>query len=135
VKRQHIGLSLGLATLAVQASVVMAPAADFTCQVFGGSFVLDDSDFKALGEGTITREKFASLDLTSKTRAGICATRKLWRLIKEGKADACDFFEHYKNAVPMYLGDSELAAFMKAQADAFEKEQAQRRSGNTKKCQ
>ena len=134
MKGRNVGLLLGLATLVIQASLVKASAADFTCQVFGGSFVLDDSDFKAL-EGTITREEFAALDPASKTRAGICATRKLWRLVKEGKADACDFFEHYKNETPMYLSDSETAAFMKADADASAKERAQRLSGNAKKCQ
>jgi hypothetical protein len=125
MKGRHIGLLLGLATLGIQASLVKAHAADFTCQVFGGSFVLDDSDFKAL-EGTVTREEFARLDPTSKTRANICATRKIWRLIKDGKADPCDFSDHYKNAVPMYLSDSEATAFMKAQADAWLKERAQK---------
>jgi hypothetical protein len=78
MKGRHVGLLLGLGTMVLQASPALAT--DFTCQVFGGSFVLEDSDFKDL-EGTITREEFARLDPTSKTRANICATRKLWRLI------------------------------------------------------
>jgi hypothetical protein len=130
MKGRHIGFSLCLGALVVQASTVIVPAADFTCKVYGGSFVLDDTDFKAL-DGAITREQFASLEPTSKTRAGICATRKLWRLVKDGKADACDFFEHYKNHTPMYLGDSEVDRFMNAQTNA----RAQEISGNAKKCQ
>lgn len=130
MKERHTGFLLCLGALMVQASIVIAPAADFTCQVYGGSFVLDDSDFKAL-DGAFTREQFAALEPTSKTRAGICATRKLWRLVKDGKADACDFFEHYKNHTPIYLGDSEIPTFMKAQTNA----RARELSGNAKKCQ
>ena len=117
MKERSIVFLLCLATSVVQGSTVTARAVDFTCQVYGGSFVLDDSDFKALEEGSLTREKFAALEATSKTRAVICATRKLSRLVRDGKADACAF-DHYPNHAPMYLGDSEIPAYTKALANA-----------------
>jgi hypothetical protein len=112
VKGRLIGFSLCLGALAVQASAVTAPAADFTCQVYGGSFVLDDSDFKALAPMGITREKFPALAPTSKDRVAICNTRKLWRLIKAGKADTCDF-DRYEPVIK-YFDKSELSSALKA---------------------
>ena len=51
---------------------------DLTCQVYGGSFVLDDNDFKAMQDATlrdgrkVTRETFASLG--PRIKAKICDT-------------------------------------------------------------
>ena len=75
MKRRFDGSLLALAVLAAQASTVTAPAADFTCQVYGGSFVLDDGDFKALAPRGITKEIFASLDAASVRRESACETR------------------------------------------------------------
>ena len=92
MKRRHIVFLLALGLLAGHASIGTASAADFTCQVYGGSFVLDDSDFEALGPKKmtaargITRKQFAALPLGSKERAAICDTRKLLRVIKAGMA-------------------------------------------------
>ncbi len=118
MKGRHIGFSLYLGALVVQASTVTAPAADFTCQAYGGSFVLDDSDFKALESSKITRDKFASLAPTSQVRVAICDTRKLWRVINTGKADDCDFDNRYKNYSVMYTSDSEAKKFLLAEAAA-----------------
>jgi hypothetical protein len=105
---------LCLGAMVVQASTLMASAADFTCQVYGGSFVLDDTDFKAMADSTsITRETFASIKPDQ--RARICATRKLWRLIKDRIADFCDFTLHYTNFNVMYFGDSEIKMVTAAQ--------------------
>jgi len=61
MRRRHICFLLCLGAMVVQASTFMASAADFTCQVYGGSFVLDDTDFKAMTDSTsITKETFAS---------------------------------------------------------------------------
>jgi hypothetical protein len=110
MKRRHIGFLLCFGVLAVQSSTVIATAADFTCQVYGGSFVFDDSDFKALETSATTREKFGSLELSSERRARICNTRKLWRLIKAGTATVCDFAAHYKPYDPQFFSPSELPA-------------------------
>jgi hypothetical protein len=110
VKHRHIGFLLCLGALAVRASTVTAPAADFTCQVYGDSLMLDETDFKALkgSQSALTREQFASLEPTSPLRIRICESRKLWRLIKDGKADKCDLTVHYKNYNPLYFDASEL---------------------------
>jgi hypothetical protein len=110
MKRGFSGSLLSLAVLAVQVSTVTAPAADFTCQVYGGSFVLDDSDFKALEPRGITKETFASLEATSVRRESACETRMLWRLIRDGKATQCDLTVHYKNYAIAYFHSSELPA-------------------------
>jgi hypothetical protein len=124
MKRRHIGFLLCLGALVVQASTVIAPAADFTCQVYGGSFVLDDSDFEALADKKIpsqiiTREKFATLAPTSKIRVAICDTRKLWRVVQTGKAHACDFEKHYENWSVVYASPSEGNKLVMAQGKAF----------------
>jgi hypothetical protein len=66
MKSGHVGflLSFGLGLLAAGPVTITAIAQDqkVTCQVYGGSFVLDDTDFKALGAKGITRENFATLD-------------------------------------------------------------------------
>jgi hypothetical protein len=113
---------------------VPALAADFTCQVYGGSFVLDDSDFKAL-DGTITREQFVSLEPTSNLRISICNTRKLWRLIKNGKAGVCDFTVHYKGYNALYFDDAETDKVMAAQTKAAAQGLADKLAGTPKKCQ
>ncbi len=76
---------------------------------------MDDSDFKAMAPRGITKEKFASLELNSKIRESVCDSRKLWRLIKEGKADSCDLYWHYKHmAVAYFDSHSEVNALQKA---------------------
>jgi hypothetical protein len=114
MKRRHIVFLLALGLLAGHASIGTASAADFTCQVYGGSFVLDDSDFEALGPKKmtaargITREQFAALPLGSKERAAICDTRKLLRVIKAGMAHQCDFVKHYPLHSIGYASASEV---------------------------
>src|SRR5260370_35471134 len=75
-------------TTAVQVSTAIVRAQDnkLTCQVQG--VVLDDSDFAAMAGAGITREKFAGLAPSLQMRVSICDSRKLWRLIEAGKADA-----------------------------------------------
>jgi hypothetical protein len=115
MKRRHIAFLLCVGTFAVQVSTVIAPAADFTCQVHGGSFVLDDSDFKAIADSTVnTKEKFAALPPDAKLRAAICDTRKLARLFKAGKVDYCDLAVHYKNYAVAFFDNSELVVVNKA---------------------
>jgi hypothetical protein len=108
MKRRFDGSLMALAVLAAQASTVTAPAADFTCQVYGGSFVLDDGAFKALAPRGITKEIFASLEAASVRRESACETRMLWRLIRDGKAEQCDLTVHYKNFAIAYFHSSEL---------------------------
>ena len=75
-----------------------------TCEVYGGSFVLDDYDLNVLrdtvsGDGTkITPEYFVKLSKrTSELRAQICDTRALWRAIKAKTATNNDFTTHFPN--------------------------------------
>jgi hypothetical protein len=85
---RRVGFLAFCGILAVQQiTPVTAIAQDqkFTCQVYGGSFVLDDTDFQALASQHITREKFSSFAPTSKERMAVCDTRKLWRVIKSAK--------------------------------------------------
>lgn len=85
------------------------------CQVYGGPLVLDDGDFKAVAAGGITREKFAALAPNAFTRKSVCDTRKLWRLVKAGKAGWCDFMLHYRNYAIVYFDKSEVPAVHAAQ--------------------
>jgi hypothetical protein len=79
MKRRNVGLLVCLGALVVQGSTITAPAADFTCQVYGGSFVLDDADFAAMASASsITREKFAALPPNSEIRVAVCDSGKLW---------------------------------------------------------
>jgi hypothetical protein len=112
MKRWHIGFLLVLGGVLAETSTVAAIAQDFNCRVLGGSFILDDTDFKALAPMGITREKFSALAPTSKDRVAICNTRKLWRLIKAGKADTCDF-DRYARVIK-YFDKSELSSALKA---------------------
>jgi len=94
-----------------------------TCAVYGGSFVLDENDFKALtqeklGADKVSKERFAVLEPTSKIRIAVCDTRKLWRLARDKKAIAEDFTEHYKSLWPYYLTDAERKQVLDAQIDA-----------------
>lgn len=125
---RNIGFFLGLGALVVQSP---AAAADFTCHVAGGTLMLDETDFKALKEGKVIKEIFASLDSNSNRRTAIRETRMLWRLIKAGKAENCDFIERYKNYNVLYFDDSELDAVM----DAQHKATASALTGTAKKCQ
>lgn len=95
---------------------------DLTCEVYGGTFVLDNKDFQALtqeklGTYKISKERFAALKPTSALRIAICETRKLWRLVKYGKATSADFVKHYTNLVSNYLTDAERKKVMEAQLD------------------
>ena len=95
---RRVGFLAFCGILAVQQiTPVTAIAQDqkFTCQVYGGSFVLDDTDFQALASQHITREKFSSFAPTSKERMAVCDTRKLWRVIKSGKTTRCDWDTRY----------------------------------------
>ncbi len=113
MKEWRIGFLLALGGALVGASTVAALAQDLNCQVHGDSFLLDDTDFKALAHMGITREKFASLAPTSEDRVAICNTRKLWRLVKAGKADTCDFDRY--DPVINYFDKSELSSVLKAE--------------------
>jgi hypothetical protein len=93
-----VGLALACSARAEEKQI---PAKDLTCNVHGGPFVLNDEDFDvltrdALGPNKFTREQFASLDAGSSERVAICDTRKLWRLIKDGKVTFSDFNNHYQ---------------------------------------
>jgi hypothetical protein len=128
MKGRHIGFLLSFGVLVAQASVGTALAEDkkisekdLTCQVYGGSFVLDDDDFKAMqdasfGDGTkVTRETFASLAPTRKV--AICDTRMIARRLKAGKFDYCDFpysKGHYKDYLLAFFAESELDLVNKA---------------------
>jgi hypothetical protein len=114
MKRRYIGFLLSFWTFAVQAPTVVAQAGDLTCQIGGDSFVLDDTDFRAIEPRGITREKFASLEPNSKIRTSVCATRKLWRLLEAGKADYCDVYWRYKDHAVGYFYKSELDTVQKA---------------------
>lgn len=126
--RRHVGFLLSFGVLVAQASVGTALAEDMkisekdlTCQVYGGSFVLDDNDFKAMQDATlrdgrkVTRETFASL--LPGTKASICDTRMIARRLKAGKFDYCDFpysKGHYKAYAIAFFSDSELPLVNKA---------------------
>ena len=114
MKRWHIGFLLVLGGALVETSTVTAIAQDLNCRVRGDSFILDDTDFKVLAPMAITKEKFAALAPNSKDRVAICNTRKLWRLVKAGKADSCDFDRY--DIVVKYLDKSELSSVLKASA-------------------
>jgi hypothetical protein len=109
MKLRRIVFFVGLAVSLLPASTVIAAGADFTCQVYGGSFVLDDNDFKALELRGLAKEKFAALEAASVRRESACETRMLWRLIRDGKADQCDLVVHYKHYAIAYFHSSELA--------------------------
>jgi hypothetical protein len=113
MKRRSIGLFLSVAIAAAHLASGPARAEDaksFKCDVRGGSFVLDDTDFQALAGVGITRENFASS--AAKYRVSICDTRMVARLVKAGKADTCDFDQY--QVVTKYFDKSELAAAVKA---------------------
>ncbi len=106
MKQRHISF-LALVALLIVGGAIAAIAQDqtLTCKVNDGSFVLDDTDFKALAASTysfrdlprgkgVTREQFASLPATSKDRLAICDIRALWRAIKAGKL-RCDHWSRY----------------------------------------
>jgi|SRR5437867_11979258 hypothetical protein len=109
-------LAVAIATaVQVSAAIVRAQDNKFTCQVQGDSFVLDDTDFAAMASAGITREKFAGLAPSSQMRVSICDSRKVWRLIQVGKADACAL-DRYSNYAAKYFGPSERQAAMAAVA-------------------
>ncbi len=109
MKLRTIAFLLTVGVSALEGGTIVAALAQdqtFTCQAYGGAFVLDDSDFNALansnysfrdlprGKG-LSRQKFASLPATSKDRLAICNTRALWRAVKAGKLNRCELFKQY----------------------------------------
>jgi len=85
-----------------------------TCDVHGGSFVLDDYDLSVLrnsvsGDGTkITPEYFVRLSKrTSKLRQQICDTRALWRAIKAKTATNDDFVTYFPNWIVSFWSEEE----------------------------
>ena len=105
MKWRGVSFALCIGALAVQGSTVIATAADLTCQAYGGSFALDDDDFKALTSAGATWEQINS---SPERRTSFCDSRKLWRLIKVGKASVCDVLVHYKNHNPLYYTFAEM---------------------------
>jgi hypothetical protein len=127
MKQHYVGLLLLLGLLAAgETRNAVAQDQKFTCQAYGGSFVLDGLDFKALAESDskITREKFGSLD--ANTRKQACDSRKFWRLIQAGKADPCDFLVggHYHWLPDMFASADEQSKLIDAQLDAMNKREA-----------
>lgn len=123
MKRRYIGFLLSIGVLAVQASITPALAADLTCQVYGGTFVLDDDDFKAMRDSVVdamdhppgtpvTRETFASFRPAIKAK--ICNTRMLARLLRSGKVDYCDIAVRYKDYSPGFLNEDEAGLLNEA---------------------
>jgi hypothetical protein len=79
MKQRNISLLLSLLGLLTGMTVTaIAQDQKFTCQVYHGSFVLDDNDFKAMQDATlrdgrkVTRETFPSL--SPKMKVIICDT-------------------------------------------------------------
>ena len=106
-------LSVAAAVL-VSTVIVRGQDNKFTCQVYGDSFVLDDADFAAMASASsITREKFAALPPNSEIRVAVCDSRKLWRLVKAGKADSCAV-DRYPNYAAKYFGPSERQPALEA---------------------
>jgi tetratricopeptide (TPR) repeat protein len=89
------------------------PPANLTCPVRGGSFVMNDADFKALAKGGMTKEKFVLLPQTSKARKTVCETRKVARVVS-GKPNDCAL-DPYKYWVVQYLTDVERDKVVKVQ--------------------
>ena len=115
--RLTVVIGLVAAALLVQGATQASAAADatFSCTVYGGSFVLDDDDFRAMSEQKkMTRAKFASLPAASRARAGVCQTRMVSRLLREGKTTSCDAV-HYPNVVIAYFGHAEYPMVAKWQ--------------------
>jgi hypothetical protein len=98
---------------------------DLTCKVFGGSFVLDDTDFVALtqeklGTYKVSREKFVTFKPDSAVHIAICDSRKLWRLVRDKKVTIDDFVDRYK-WMPNYFNEAELKKVVDAQIDVAAK--------------
>jgi hypothetical protein len=116
--RVLILLAMACAAPASAADEKKIPAAALTCEVPGGSFVLDDTDFKALtgpnatddpsrkGEPALTPAYFAMLKRTSVLRHQICDSRALLRLIKSGRCENEDF-KTLRFWVPQFFTDKE----------------------------
>jgi hypothetical protein len=127
MKRRRIGFLVLVSLLTLEAASVPATAQpqNFTCQVYGGSFVLDDDDFKALANSGISKANFASLE--PKRRAQVCDSRKIWRLLKAGEV-ICDLYERqghsqrYPNWLPELFGPSEQDKLIDAELAATGKE-------------
>ncbi len=128
--KQHYLRTLTAASLAVLPLTCSGHAEDrpisdkeLTCAVYGGSFVLDENDFRALtqeklGANKVSKERFAALKPDSKIYIAVCDTRKLWRLARDKKATIDDFAEHYEALWPWYLTEAERKTVLDAQIDA-----------------
>jgi len=98
---------------------------DLTCKVYGGSFVLDDTDFAALtqdklGVYKMPKERFVTLKLDSAAHVAICDSRKVWRLVRDKKVTIDDFVDRYKWR-PDYFTSAELKKVLDAQIDVASK--------------
>ena len=108
---------------------VTEPDAALTCEVPGGSFVLDKTDFKALtgpnatsdesrkGEPVLTPEYVATLKRTSVLRHQICDSRALLRQVKSGRCEQEDFDKNFRLWLPQNFTDEEQKVLIKCQID------------------
>lgn len=106
---------------------VNPPIQYLTCNVTGDSFVLDDSDFKALanpdarGSGPpLTRQYFISLKLTSGLRGQICDSRGLLRAIRKLGTDHCTtkLLKEFPRFLPQFFSDAEQHILIDCQINA-----------------
>ena len=89
------------------------PAANLSCPVTGGPFVLTDRDFAILAKDGMTKERFSLLPPTSKARKTVCETRKVARVVS-GKPGDCAL-DPYKYWVVQYLDSAEADKLLKVQ--------------------
>jgi hypothetical protein len=118
-----VALVFGCATPAFASENDSTPDKSLTCNVYDGSFVLNESDFAALNRPSlkpkdkITLAYFASLKRDSELRSQICDTRKLLRLIKAGKATNDDFNRHYPKWIADFWSEEEVNVVLKYQIE------------------
>ena len=115
-------LPLGLLASAAAADTSALPVRYLTCDVFGGSFVLDDADFKALASPEargnnppLTPQYVVSLKLTSTLRQQICDSRGLYRRIKSGICSKDDFKMNFRLWLPQFFSDEEQKILLDCQ--------------------
>src|ERR1051326_295282 len=122
-------LAVACAAPASAADEKKIPDAALTCEVPGGSFVLDKTDFKALtgpnatsdesrkGEPVLTPEYVATLKRTSVLRHQICDSRALLRQVKSGRCEQEDFDKNFRLWLPQNFTDEEQKVLIKCQID------------------
>ncbi len=129
--RPRLGCTFPLMLVVAVGCAASASAADeklskeaLTCDVHGGSFVLDDYDLNVLkdtvsGDGTkITPEYFVRLSKrTSKLRMQICDSRALWRSIKAKTATNDDFTTYFPNWIVSFWSKEEQKIILDYQID------------------